>query len=180
MSSFADQCATAPDVKHVESGDPLVMVLACHDEGRHFARLLRRLAAHVAECGGDAEAAHAAVSILHYFDHKAPLHHLDEEQYLFPALRTLGDTLIDAALDAGEADHEDLIRLWQTLRPWLQAIERYEHADAPPVLDQFAARYVQHAECEEAEVYAALALLPDKMLVGIARNMRARREHCQS
>ena len=155
--------------------EPLSMVLTCHDRVRHFARLSRRLGAHIAERGADDEAAQAAASILRYFDIAAPLHHADEEQDLFPALRALNVPTLDLTIDALEAEHEDLERLWQSIRPWLGATTRHELVAQPDTLPEFAARYVQHAEQEEAELYGAMASLSYSVLVSIGRSMSARR-----
>jgi hemerythrin-like domain-containing protein len=151
------------------------MVLSCHDKVRHFARLSRRLGAHIAERGVDDEAAQAAASILRYFDIAAPLHHADEEEDLFPALRALNMPALVLTIDALEAEHEDLERLWQSIRPWLQGSMRHELVPQPDTLHEFAARYVQHAEQEEAELYGAMASLSYSDLARIGRNMSARR-----
>ena len=78
--------ALAPDF-----GTPLAMLTACHDKVRHFAALSLKLAAHIEAKGCDDEAREPASNILRYFDVAAPLHHADEEEDLFPALRALGE-----------------------------------------------------------------------------------------
>jgi len=155
--------------------DPRAMLLACHDKVRHFARLAQRLGVHVTENGADTEASHAAAGILRYFDLAAPLHHDDEEQDLFPALRGLSNATLDSAINHLEAEHEELAALWTSIRPWLEATKCNELLAVPPTLAEFSRRYVLHAGCEEAEVYGAIADLPDEVVAAIGRSMCARR-----
>lgn len=128
---------------------PLEMLTACHDKVRRFARLAERLAGHVDQHGADDEARQAAASILRYFDLAAPLHHADEEADLFPALRGLGDPVLNEALAQLEAEHVTLGACWQAVRPWLITIEQGSPHAAPPVLTRFAEDYPAHADREE-------------------------------
>ena len=65
---------------------PLEMLSACHHRVERQCATLRRLVAHLATRGADADAAAAAAAVLRYFDSAAKDHHADEEQDLFPAL----------------------------------------------------------------------------------------------
>ncbi|MEC5384866.1 hemerythrin domain-containing protein [Uliginosibacterium sp. H3] len=155
--------------------DPRAMLLACHDKVRHFARLAARLEAHVADKGADSEASHAAKGILRYFNLAAPLHHDDEELDLFPALRGLGSSELDSAINRLESEHEELAALWASIRPWLEATAHNELVAAPASVTEFARRYVLHAGAEETEVYGAMADLPPEVIAAIGRSMCARR-----
>ncbi|WP_417070512.1 hemerythrin domain-containing protein [Niveibacterium terrae] len=160
----------APDFE-----SPLSLLTACHDKVRHFAALSLSLAAHVESRGADRDAREAASNILRYFDIAAPLHHADEEEDLFPALRALGEPALDRAIDELEAEHRSLAGLWQSVRLWLTAIDRGEAAPRPDELEGFARLYPAHAAREEAEVYGAAKRLSAAELAGIGARMRQRR-----
>ena len=176
-SQNVDTSADTSAAKLVTSSfeDPLSLLLACHDKVRHFARLALRLGTHVSHRGADAEAAQAATSILRYFDLAAPLHHADEEDDLFPALRALNSRGLCTTLDELEAEHNVLENLWHSIRPWLEATTKNDRVETPSTLAMFAKRYMQHAEREENQAYAAVSSLPDEVLATIGGNMRKRR-----
>jgi hemerythrin-like domain-containing protein len=155
--------------------DPQAMLLACHEKVRHFARLAARLGQHVSDNGADAEASHAAKGILRYFDLAAPLHHDDEELDLFPALRALGSSELDNAINRLEAEHEELAVLWESIRPWLDATAHNELVAPPATVAEFSRRYILHAGAEETEVYGAMADLPPEVIAAIGRSMCVRR-----
>lgn len=154
---------------------PIEMLVACHDQIRRFTTLCQRLDRHVADHGADAEAAQAAASILRYFDLAAPLHHQDEEDDLFPALRTLGDAALTARMDAIEAEHADLARLWVPVRTWLVQIADGTTCPPPAELPSFISAYPRHAAHEETDLYGAAQRLPADTLARISARMRGRR-----
>lgn len=162
--------ALAPDFE-----TPLAMLTACHDKVRHFAALSLKLAAHIEAKGCDDEAREAASNILRYFDVAAPLHHADEEEDLFPALRALGEPALDSAMAELEAEHRSLAGLWQSVRLWLTAISQGKAAPPPCELEGFARLYPAHADREEAEVYGAAQRLTNTELDRLGARMRQRR-----
>lgn len=105
---------------------PLEMLAACHIRIQRQCATLRRLAAHLAEHGADAQARSAAAGVLRYFDTAAPQHHADEEQDLFPALiesMAGSDPVCLKGMTQGLRDeHSELETAWARLRPRLQAI----------------------------------------------------------
>lgn len=155
--------------------DPLELLKACHDKVRRFSALVPRLRDHVAQHGADAQAQEAARSILRYFEMAAPLHHDDEEQDLFPALRALGQTNLNRHMDELQAEHADLAGLWLQVRPWLQATAAGQALACPDAADTFAQRYPAHAQREEDEVYPAAVGLDEACLRRISAAMVARR-----
>lgn len=154
---------------------PIEMLLACHDKVRRFAGLCPRLDQHAALHGADEEARAAAASVLRYFQLAAPLHHADEEEDLFPALRELGDASLTARIDELDAEHGHLGELWYCLQPWLEAMSQGARHPAPPELGAFATLYPEHASREEREVYPAAVRLPPDRLAGIGQRMAQRR-----
>ncbi|WP_454733524.1 MULTISPECIES: hemerythrin domain-containing protein [Cupriavidus] len=154
---------------------PIELLLACHDKVRRFAGLCPRLARHVALHGADEEARSAAAGALRYFQVAAPLHHMDEEEDLFPALRELGDAALDARIGEIAAEHGHLGALWRAVQPWLEAVSQGTAQAAPPELDPFATGYPAHALREEREIYPAADKLPHDRLAEIGRRMARRR-----
>lgn len=156
--------------------DPIALLLACHEKVRRFAHLSLRLDAHLTAHGVDSEASTAAGNILRYFDIAAPLHHADEENDLFPALRKLGDPALSKALDTLEAEHVKLAELWRAVRPWLESISQQGSPVRPATLTDFATRYIAHANQEEATVYPATQRLARATLDQLGRHMSQRRQ----
>lgn len=168
---------TMPTLTAPTFDTPVDMLRACHDQVRRFSTLSLRLCDHVTQHGADDQASQAAANILRYFNVAAPLHHADEEDDLFPALRRLNDPVLTATLDALEAEHEELAQLWtSTVRPWLQDISRQEAVAPPAAVAAFAQRYPAHAAREEREVFDLAHRLAADTLAGIGTRMRQRRE----
>lgn len=155
---------------------PLELLYACHEKVRHFATLSVRLAAHVDTHGADAEAQEAATGILRYFEQALPLHHIDEEADVFPALHGLRDASVDSNIRELSAEHLRLDAQWQAIAPWLRRIAAgAPPGEAPQGLENFANAYAEHAEREERDVFAALERLPEAVVSVIGARMRARR-----
>lgn len=156
--------------------DPMALLRACHEKVVRFTRLAQRLQAHVAEHGADAQAREAATAVLRYFTLAAPLHHADEDENLFVALRALGHADVNARIDALQQEHDTLGALWQPVRAWLAHIaEGQTPPHGSPDVAGFATRYRAHAAQEEASVYPHAAELPAPVLRALAEAMVARR-----
>lgn len=156
--------------------DPIELLQACHDKVRRFATLALKLRTHLAQSETvDEQARDAAESILRYFNMAAPLHHEDEEDDLFPALRQLGQGQLAASIDALNAEHTSLAHLWHSLGPWLQATAQGQPHPVPDTLDAFSRSYIAHAQREEDEVYPSAAQLTPEQLARISAAMVARR-----
>jgi len=163
---------------------PLQLWLACHDRVRRMTGLLERLREHMANMGPDDAARVTATTIRRYFDEAAPRHHEDEEVDLFPLLRRQLPVKapgrlpeVEQALRRLEADHVSLGKVWQRLRPALEAIERGEpvQLDADAVRT-FADDYRGHCEVEDTIVADALRLcLGDADLDALGQAMAERR-----
>ncbi len=163
---------------------PLELWLACHDRVRRMTGLLERLHEHLKEHGANDAAKVTATTIRRYFEEAAPRHHEDEEVDLFPLLRRLlpqkapqdERTVIDA-LQRLESDHVELGKVWQRLRPALQAIESGEAAPLErDLVQRFASGYRQHCEIEDTVIAAALRrCLDDSDLDAVGQAMAERR-----
>ncbi|TDP83704.1 hemerythrin HHE cation binding domain-containing protein [Aquabacterium commune] len=160
--------------------DPIALLRACHEKVVRFTQLAQRLQAHVAEHGADAQAREAATAVLRYFTLAAPLHHADEDENLFVALRALGHADVNARIDALQQEHDTLGALWLPVRAWLAHIAEgqtppHGSPDGSPDVDGFATRYRAHVAQEEASVYPHAAELPAPVLRALADAMVARR-----
>jgi hemerythrin-like domain-containing protein len=157
--------------------DPMALLRACHEKVVRFTTLAQRLQAHVRQQGVDEQAREAAQAVLRYFTLAAPLHHADEDDDLFVALRALGHLTLTARIDALQAEHDTLGQQWAEVRPWLEAIAAGQLPSAPePDVDGFATRYRDHAHAEESDVYPHAAELSPAALQALADAMVARRQ----
>jgi len=163
---------------------PLQLWLACHDRVRRMTGLLERLREHLGAMGADEAARVTATTIRRYFDEAAPRHHEDEELDLFPLLRrTLPTkapgrvTEVERALVRLQADHLALGKVWQQLRPALEAIERGEPVQLEgDLVQRFAEGYRGHCEVEDTVIAEALQLcMGDADLDALGQAMAERR-----
>jgi hemerythrin-like domain-containing protein len=162
--------------------DPIGLLTDCHRRIERFLSVLVRL-------GGEGELTpEKRVSLetaLRYFREAAPKHTADEEESLFPRLRSLEMPEVKAMLgklDALETDHEratqahtEMDRLGQQ---WLAAgrLSPRESEQFAALATELAVLYRQHIAAEEDELFplAAAALQrPEREEVG--KEMAARR-----
>lgn len=156
--------------------DPLQMLRACHEKILRQCDTLQKLAAHLTNNGCDAQAQQAAQGILRYFDTAGQLHHQDEEENLFPALRSAPG--VDAAL-LGRllTDHVIMLGAWDALRPALaQLAEGHEVAVDAALVEKFISSYSAHINVENRELLPmAATLLSPQQTAFIGRKMAERR-----
>lgn len=115
---------------------------------------------------------------LHFLDTSGVLHTQDEEQSLFPRLRTLADPAERAFLDQLEAQHVEADEIYCRLK---RALARLD--DDPAALDEYRhcatqlrALYREHIRAEDRTLRAiALRVLSAGDLAGITTEMRLRR-----
>ena len=142
--------------------DPIGMLGDCH---RRIIRFLHVLVALAAEengrCLSDEQRTLLSTS-LHYFREAAPKHTVDEEESLFPRLRRLNVSGIDAVLsriDSLEQDHEcadgrhaEVDRLGQL---WLKngQLSPEDAAVFARLVSQLETLYHHHIETEDTEIF---------------------------
>lgn len=160
---------------------PLDLLSACHRRIGGFIEMLQKLPDHLLRHGADAEARQAAERVLKYFDSAGQHHHDDEERDLFPLLRAAagqeGNGEMLALLDDLRAQHVEMTRAWQELRPRLLALVRGEPCEpgALPV-QRFAALYREHIPLEENFVLPyAERTLDAAQVATLGREMARRR-----
>lgn len=163
---------------------PFEMLRACHERVHRMLALLDKLQGHVAAHGADDKAAQAAVDVMRYFDQAAPLHHLDEEEQVFPMALARGSADVRAAVAQLQQDHTAMEAAWAALRVVLAAWAdpaaapelRAPQSSASLSVRAFAAHYQAHIACEESLVYPCVeALVSAQELESMGRAMSARR-----
>ena len=174
------------DLFHTRSASfdsPIEMMKLCHEKVRRFARLTQRLGRHMEKSSIDAAAKEAAESVLRYFTIAAPLHHEDEEDDLFPALRNLSierlgvteHEVLHRNLQELEAEHVQLTALWHQIATWLNALLQDIATPPPQCLNTFAITYTAHADREEKYIYPYAEALAPVTLNRIGQRMAKRR-----
>lgn len=161
----------APSFDH-----PLEMLRACHGKILQQCDTLKKLEAHLAQRGCDAQSRQAATGILRYFDTAGQFHHMDEEENLFPALRNCPG-VEHALLEQLLAEHTGMLCAWNALRPALLRIAGGIDATLDSaVSDRFIGSYTSHIEIENSRLLPmAQRLLSDRQLDYIGRKMAERR-----
>jgi iron-sulfur cluster repair protein YtfE (RIC family) len=171
--------------------DPIGLLEDCHRRIERFLAVLVRLAA---KAGGQellaGEQRIALETALRYFREAAPKHTRDEEDSLFPRLRSLNSPGVKSALAKVEKledehvqmekSHEEVDRLGQE---WLVAgtLSPGYAARLCELVSGLAETYRVHIAVEEREVFpAAAAALAESDRAGIGGEMARRRGLGQS
>lgn len=170
---------TAPEVAP-SFDDPLEMLHACHGRILSQCDTLRKLKMHLTANGCDQQAQQAAKSLLRFFDTAGQFHHQDEEEDLFPALRTYADSdklQLQSLLDRLLKDHVGMLATWESLRPELLQLSQGMQASlTSPLTENFIRRYSEHIAAEENELLPlAAGLLDSLQKMEIGKSMAKRR-----
>lgn len=164
---------------------PLEMLQDCHRRIEHFLQLLQKV---VDQFGGEElndEGRRALETSLTYFSHAAPRHTADEEESLFPRMRSSDDPAVGEALaelDGLEADHRRADALHKQVdhiaRQWLATgrIDESQRHQLQDLLAELAAIYAAHIRLEDERVFAlASRVLTADELQQVGKEMRERR-----
>jgi pyridoxamine 5'-phosphate oxidase len=159
---------------------PLEMLAACHERIEEKLAALERLTPHLEKSGCDAEARAAALAVLRYFDTAGVYHHQDEDQDLFPLLRTRaaaqGRIAIAAAIEELEREHETMDAQWRRLRQRLLAVTEGEPRLDVEEVTRFAWLYRRHMDREGTAVLPfAREVLDAAERAALGERMAARR-----
>ncbi|KPF68150.1 hypothetical protein IP84_10335 [beta proteobacterium AAP99] len=159
--------------------DPVEMLSVCHGRMQHALDTLRRLEAFLGSRGANEESASAASAVLRYFDIAAPLHHQDEDEDVYPALRACvaEDDPLRLTLDELHEEHQKLDELWAFLRTDLQAVAAGEAVQLDgQLVRQFRDATQRHLAIEDSIVLPyAQRLLPADVRRTVGRAMAQRR-----
>ena len=165
--------------------DPLGLLSDCHRRIERFLAVLNRVASECAGGGLSPEEQAAFENALRYFQEAAPRHTADEEESLFPRLRSSRDPAARtalASLAALEADHtvaaQDHAVVDRLGHNWIDngPLSEQEHSTVSAALSRLSNLYARHIVVEDADLFplAARVLQPDE-LASIGEEMAARR-----
>jgi len=157
--------------------DPLGLLSACHQRILGFCDLLEKVASHINANGVDEEAEQAAKKIHRYFSTSAKLHHLDEEQDLFPLVVDHSQK-ITAMIREIEQEHVILDKSWNDLEPLLEKptlIGKGHHFSQQ--VELFCSAYRQHITKENEKILHVIkSLLSAEQLQELGSKMQQRRQ----
>ena len=162
--------------------EPLELLETCHGRIETQLTMLERLVAYVTQHGCDAKAREAARFIMRYFDTAGVQHHRDEDEDLFPLLRSkaaeLGRAEVSAVINELEGDHRTMDLQWSRLRARLDELTRNPAALlVPGDIAGFAWLYRRHMEKESALVLPfAKEALDRNERAALGERMAARRK----
>lgn len=159
---------------------PLEMLAACHERIERELVTLEGLDAHLQKSGCDAEARAVAQGVLRYFNTAGEMHHKDEDDDLFPLVRTRaaaqGRPEVAAVIDELEREHATMHSQWQRLRARLEAIAAGEGKLDRDEMTRFAWLYRRHMEREGAAIMPfARQALDASQVAALGERMAARR-----
>ncbi len=160
--------------------DPIGLLKACHQRILRYCDLLEKmvtLAKTEQSEDTDKEIRDAANQIKRYFSTAGVLHHLDEEQSLFPILIRTSMKMADLIHMLKQA-HKQSDELWEQLEPLLSDPTKQENLDSlEQVSEQFCAFQREHVKEEESGVLAmAEHILSSDQLRNIGYSMEEKRK----
>jgi hemerythrin-like domain-containing protein len=163
---------------------PLALLTDCHRRIEHFLEVLSKVGEAVDDRLSQDQAT-ALENALRYFREAAPKHVADEEESLFPRLRTLSaDEAKQAMADLAqlESDHEDVQALHAVLETigqrWLsgQGAIQEETVEFRRCVTELKSKYCQHIHIEDEKIFPlAERLLAVNEKATIGSEMAARR-----
>lgn len=139
--------------------DPIGMLKDCHRRVEHFLDILCRVVSEApgrALNSGEQSAIDAA---LHYFSESGPRHNMDEEESLFPRLRSLNAAAVLADVRRLESEHHHAATLHdqtaQLYTSWI--VDGFLNAEATARLQAITRNlrdlYREHIQIEEEVVF---------------------------
>lgn len=164
---------------------PIEMLRDCHRRIEHFLDVLNKVYAQFGAGELTDEARRALEASLNYFANFAPRHTADEEQSLFPRMRSSKSTAVAEALPElerlerdhrrGDAIHAQVDRL---VRQWLVKgrIDATQQSSLQRALGELTQMYAAHIHLEEQQVFVVAShILTPKQLGDIGDEMKKRR-----
>ena len=170
--------------KESDFSNPLGLLSDCHRRIENFLAVLVRVANQAGSAPLQAAEREALDKSLAYFRNSAPKHTADEEESLFPRLRSSGNGASAlACLAELEADHQAAARdhdLVDALgRAWLAAgiLAPGQLQQMRDALSRLSDMYRQHIAVEDRELFPlAATLLPPEQIAEVGREMAERRK----
>ena len=162
--------------------DPLGMLQDCHRRIEGFLSILCDVAERAHSRALTSEEASALRAALAYFREGGRRHTADEEESLFPRMRTLAPAGTLDRLDRLEDDHREADRLHDDVdrlySDWLiaGALDAAQQQSLLEKTRRLRALYAAHIEAEETTVFPAAArILERTAIAAIGSEFRARR-----
>jgi hemerythrin-like domain-containing protein len=165
---------------------PLELLSDCHRRIENFLGALGLVGERAANRDLTGQEREALATALRYFREAAPKHTADEEESLFPRMRSSEHPLARGALESIrrlEADHEatrgDHEAIDQIGLKWLEAgrLPEAERAEFCERVARLRSLYQAHIQVEDHEVFPAAAkILGEADLLAMGREMAARRQ----
>jgi len=164
---------------------PFALMSDCHRRIEHFLTIFQRVVDRYARVPLDQEARTALTVSARYFRESAPNHTADEEESLFPRLRSLDRRDLDALLTEAERlerEHDRAKLLHDSVDArigrWLDAGElgEGEIGELQYELDALSVLYAGHIEFEDRTLFPrAQCVLTTEAIREIGSEMAARR-----
>tara|TARA_R110000737_G_scaffold2923_8_gene8864 strand:+ start:136309 stop:136860 length:552 start_codon:yes stop_codon:yes gene_type:complete len=164
---------------------PFALMSDCHRRIEHFLGIFQRVVDRYASIPLDDEARGALLAANRYFRESAPNHTADEEDSLFPRLRSLdredlGALLLEAERLEREHDQAELIhsKVEERVYQWLVAgtISNHEIEQLRQELDSLQALYARHILFEDSILFPRAAkVLSGSDIKDIGSEMATRR-----
>lgn len=163
--------------------DPIGMLTDCHRRIEHFLQILCLVADKAAGRGmTDGETA-AVEASLQYFRMGGQRHSADEEESLFPRLRTVCGGEKSGEIDGMEDDHQVARALHagveQFYESWMKSglLHKHDQEKLTSMMRQLERLYLQHIRIEEQVVFPLAAKVLDaETIAQMGAEFRARRE----
>ncbi len=161
---------------------PLGLLSDCHRRIERFLDVLVRV--YEARKGGSLNADEKSPfeTALAYFRNAAPKHTADEEESLFPRLRSAGARQVLECLEKLEGDHQAANRDHATVDAlgaiWLAAgtLSPEQYEELGQALNRLRTLYAAHIAIEDKELFPLAAqVLADQQLVEVGQEMAGRR-----
>lgn len=166
--------------------EPIGLLEDCHKRILHFMQTLVTLAESAGAVPLDTDDRDSLERSLRYFREAAPRHNADEEESLFPKLRSHSDgqrEQIFAQLALLAADHRwaeiQHLELDAVGRRWLYAgvLDSRDHAQLRTLVHSLSRFYAHHIEIEEKELFpAARRILSTAERDVVGKEMAKRRD----
>ena len=162
--------------------DPIGMLTDCHRRIERFLDVLCNVAEHARDRRLTQEETDAVQSSLKYFHEGGVRHTADEEQSLFPRLRTAANEQALTAVEHLEKEHREADQLHvdaeRIYTEWIRAgkISTLEHESLLTSTRRLRELYADHIRAEEQTVFPiASQVLDPPAIAAMGEEFRARR-----
>lgn len=162
--------------------DPIGMLADCHRRIERFSGILCRVAEQAEGGPLSAEESEAVEAALRYFEESGPRHNRDEEESLFPRLRSTQAAGVLGQIDRLESEHRESEALHKEARElftrWRSegALQKKDGARLRAITSRLKESYGDHIRLEEEVVFpCASRVLDGSAVAAIGAEFRARR-----